>query len=94
MLVKTAWILVLIGALNWGLTGLGLWFDTNLNVVNLIFGSIEWLEALVYVLVGLAGVYLAVNCGCHAKVVEADEVVVEETVVLRLKIINKNHPKF
>lgn len=46
--------LVIIGGLNWGLVGIGMLAGTNLNVVNLIFGSISWLEAVVYLLVGLA----------------------------------------
>jgi uncharacterized protein len=52
-------ILVVIGALNWGLVGA---FDFNL--VNAILGSVSWLERLVYVLVGLAGVMLLVGCPC------------------------------
>jgi uncharacterized membrane protein YuzA (DUF378 family) len=52
-----AWILVIIGGLNWLLVGLGGFFGGNWNVVNLIFGSIPWLESLVYVLVGLSAVY-------------------------------------
>jgi hypothetical protein len=54
----TAFVLVIIGGLNWGLVGLGMWFGGNWNVVNLIFGSIGWLEALIYVLVGLSALYL------------------------------------
>jgi len=55
----TAFVLLIIGGLNWGLVGLGEWFGGgNWNVVNLIFGSIPWLEALVYVLVGLSALYL------------------------------------
>ena len=50
----TADVLVVIGAVNWGLVGLGGW-----NVVNLIVGSIPWLESLVYVLVGISGLYMA-----------------------------------
>lgn len=47
-----ALVLVIIGGLNWGLVGL---FD--LNLVNLIFGSISWLETVVYVLVGLSALW-------------------------------------
>ncbi|MDE1874475.1 MAG: DUF378 domain-containing protein [Patescibacteria group bacterium] len=47
-----AFVLVIIGALNWGLTAFG-W-----NVVHLILGSVSWLESLVYILVGLSGLYL------------------------------------
>ena len=34
----TAWILVIIGGLNWLLVGLGGFFGSNWNVVNLILG--------------------------------------------------------
>ncbi|GAB7095382.1 hypothetical protein JCM30237_25350 [Halolamina litorea] len=49
--------LVIVGAINWGLVGLGGFVDANWNLVNLIFGSIPTLESIVYVLVGLAGLY-------------------------------------
>ncbi len=48
----TAFILVIIGAINWGL------FSFDVNLVNLIFGSVAWLESLVYWLVGISGLYL------------------------------------
>ncbi len=50
-------VLVIVGALNWGLVGLGEFAEQNLNIVNLILGGIPEAEALVYVLVGLAGLY-------------------------------------
>jgi uncharacterized membrane protein YuzA (DUF378 family) len=51
-------ILVLIGALNWGLVGLGWFFGgADWNVVHLLLGKWATLEAVVYVLVGLAAVY-------------------------------------
>lgn len=53
-----AFILVIIGGLNWLLVGLGEWFGGNWNVVNLILGSWSGVEALVYVLVGLSAIYL------------------------------------
>ena len=46
-------ILVIVGGLNWGLVGIGVG-----NVVNMILGSIPWLESLVYILVGLAAIYM------------------------------------
>ncbi len=63
-----ACILVTIGALNWGLVGLG-WLAANgadWNVVHMLLGSWMQVEAIVYVLVGLAGVYKLVMCskGC------------------------------
>ncbi len=33
---KIAFILLIIGGLNWGLVGLGEWFGGNWNVVNLL----------------------------------------------------------
>ena len=33
-----AWVLVIVGALNWGLVGLGGFLGGNWNLVNLIFG--------------------------------------------------------
>ena len=45
--------LVVVGAINWGLIG---GFDTNL--VSLLVGSSPAFERLVYILVGLSGVYL------------------------------------
>ncbi len=53
-----ALILVIIGALNWGLVGAGYFFGQNWNVVDIILGSIEWLENTVYILVGLSGLVL------------------------------------
>lgn len=50
-LQQIANILVIVGALNWGLVGL-----LNLNVVNMILGSLAGLEKIVYILVGLSGV--------------------------------------
>ena len=47
-----AFILLVVGGLNWGLVGL---FDYNL--VNAILGNWEMLERLVYILVGLSAVW-------------------------------------
>lgn len=52
-----AWILVMVGALNWGLVGLGGFLGGNWNVVSMILGSWPMIEQLVYVLVGLSAVY-------------------------------------
>lgn len=49
--------LVIVGALNWGLVGIGQFLDANWNLVNLIFGGVPSIEAIVYLLVGLAGLY-------------------------------------
>ena len=51
---KLAWILLLVGGLNWGLIGLGMFLNTDLNVVKMILGRWPMIEALVYLLVGVA----------------------------------------
>lgn len=55
-LQQAAYILVIIGALNWGLVGL-----LDLNLVNVILGTIAGLEKIVYILVGLSGVLMLAN---------------------------------
>ncbi len=50
-------VLVIVGALNWGLVGLGGFAGTDLNLVNMVLGSVPAAENLVYLLVGLAGLY-------------------------------------
>jgi len=46
-----AFILLVVGGLNWGLSAFG-W-----NVVNMVVGTWPMLENLIYVLVGLSAVY-------------------------------------
>lgn len=54
----TAFTLVIIGGLNWGLVALGTWMGGNWNVVNLLLGSWPTVENLVYLLVGVSAVVL------------------------------------
>ncbi len=61
MLKKIAFVLTIIGGLNWGLVGLGGFAGSNWNVVNLLLGSMPTLELLVYVLVGLSALWVAVS---------------------------------
>ncbi len=51
-------VLVLVGALNWGLVGLG-WLvgGQDWNVVHMLLGQWMQVEAIVYVLVGVAALY-------------------------------------
>jgi uncharacterized protein len=51
-----AFILVIVGAINWGLVGAGEW-----NVVNMLLGKWAIVERIVYILVGLSGILLAVS---------------------------------
>ena len=56
--------LVIIGAVNWGLVGVGYFLMMNFNVVNLALGSMPMFEYGVYLLVGIAGVITAIGCCC------------------------------
>lgn len=49
-------VLVVIGAVNWGLVG-----AAHTDLVALLFGSGSSLSSAVYVLVGLAGLYQALQ---------------------------------
>ena len=63
-----AWILVMIGGLNWGLVGLGWWMGgADWNVVHMILGSWPMVEGLVYVLVGLSAIYEIVKHKSNCK---------------------------
>ncbi len=57
------WLLV-IGGLNWGLVGVGMFMSANWNVVNMLLGSWPVVEAVVYILVGVAAVMKLVGCKC------------------------------
>jgi len=48
-----AYVLVVVGAISWGLVGLVDW-----NLIDAIFGTVEWLIQLVYVLIGLSGLWI------------------------------------
>lgn len=49
----TALTIAIIGAINWGLIGL-----FRFDLVAFIFGDMSWLSRIVYVIVGLCGLYL------------------------------------
>lgn len=51
---QIAVLLVVIGAINWGLVGL-----LGLNLVSSLLGVGSALEKIVYILVGVAGLYVA-----------------------------------
>lgn len=54
-----AMVLVAVGAINWGLVGLGGFARANWNLVNLILGAWPTVEWVVYILVGVSGVWMA-----------------------------------
>lgn len=47
-------ILLIIGGLNWGAIAL------NVNLVRTIVHNIEWLERLIYILVGLSSIWVII----------------------------------
>jgi len=49
-------VLVLVGAINWGLVGL-----FQFNVVSTVFGDPATLGRLIYILVGVSGVFVALQ---------------------------------
>ena len=58
--MKNVWsiialILVIIGGLNWMVVGI-----FNFNVVDWVFAMVPWLATVVYILVGLAAIYMIV----------------------------------
>lgn len=48
-----ALIVSIIGTTNWGLIGL-----FNFNLVSFLFGDMSWLSRIIYVIVGICGLYL------------------------------------
>ena len=44
--------LIVIGAINWGLIGL-----FNFNLVSYLFGSLTSISRIIFILVGLAGIW-------------------------------------
>lgn len=49
---KIALVLVIIGAINWGLVGI-----FNFNLVDTIFGAMSILSRIIYILVGVSGLW-------------------------------------
>ncbi len=54
-----AFVLILIGALNWGLVGF-----FHFDLVVAIFGSMSTATRIVYAIVGVAGVYAIIRALC------------------------------
>lgn len=57
-----ALILVIVGALNWGLVGL-----FHFDLVATLFGAASLLSRIVYVVVGLAGLWMVYAGMCWCK---------------------------
>ena len=54
----TVLILVIIGAINWGLIGF-----FGLDLVAFLFGSMSILSRIVYAVIGICGLYAISDCG-------------------------------
>ena len=63
---KIAWVLVVVGGLNWGLIGLGAFLGKEWNLVHTLLASMPKLEWIVYLLVGIATI-VKIFGGCHCK---------------------------
>src|SRR3989338_3340651 len=57
-------VLLIIGGINWGLIGIGMLMGSDWNVVKLLLGSFGVVEAIVYILVGIAAVMKIFGCKC------------------------------
>lgn len=60
------YVLVVVGAINWGLIGIGGFLGKDWNVVHMLLGrwpSVEW---IVYILVGVAAVVSMCACRCKS----------------------------
>ena len=49
---KIALVLIVIGAINWGLVGI-----FNFNLVDTIFGAMSIISRIIYILVGISGLW-------------------------------------
>ena len=45
-------ILIIIGAVNWGLIGV-----FSLDIISVIFGNMSMISRIIYAVVGIAGIY-------------------------------------
>ena len=62
---KICSILLLVGGLNWGLTGVGMLAGSNWNVIDLLLGE-NWpgVEAIIYLVIGVAALVGIFGCKC------------------------------
>jgi len=59
-------ILLIVGGLNWGLVGAGMLLGSfsSWNIVEMLLGSMPVVEAIVYLLVGVAAIMKIFGCHC------------------------------
>ncbi len=72
ILKQTAFVLLLIGGLNWGLYGL-----SGYDLVDILLGSTPVIARIVYVLIGLATLYIILSkhtlCSCSSCTCDAHD---------------------
>ena len=56
-----AFILLIVGGLNWGLVGIGLLMGSSWNIVHMLLSSLPMVEAIVYILVGLSALWIGIK---------------------------------
>lgn len=61
ILHDVAFVLVIIGGINWGLFGLFVTDGVGFDLVQALFGSVPTVAEIIYVLIGISAVYLAVT---------------------------------
>lgn len=68
-----AFVLLVVGGLNWGLVGLAALMNsaTSWNLVNMLVGTWPMVENLVYVLVGVSAVIVALGHKSDCKMCES-----------------------
>ncbi len=54
----TVLVLIVVGAVNWGLIGF-----FGLDLVSFIFGSMSLLSRIIYAVIGVCGLYALSYCG-------------------------------
>ena len=57
-----AYWLIMLGALNWGLIGLGYFFSAYWNAAYLLLGRWPMVEKIVYLLIGASAIAMLLGC--------------------------------
>ncbi|MFA6006595.1 MAG: DUF378 domain-containing protein [Candidatus Paceibacterota bacterium] len=65
-MMKLGHWLILIGALNWGVFGLGMLVGKSdtWNILRMLLGNMPVVEGVVYLLVGVSAVMKLIGCHC------------------------------
>jgi len=61
---SVAKVLVIIGGINWGIVGVGMLIRKDLNLINILLGSMPTVLNIIYLLVGLSALMMIFKCKC------------------------------